>query len=393
VKIVVVHNYYRREAPSGENVVVDREVAALRGRGHDVVLFAEQSDDIDGFGAVQRAAVPLRVVWANRSRRALAELVRREQPDVVHAHNLFPLISPSVLSVPGRVGVPLVATIHNYRLMCASGDFYRDNQLCHDCLGRAPLPAVRHGCFRQSVVQTVPVATSMLVHRSGWRREVSMLLALSSAQRELLLRAGLPSDRVRVKPNFVPEPSVRSHGSGRYCLYLGRLAPDKGVPVLMAAWDEHLLTSPDDELVIAGGGVLEADVVSWAAARPSVRFVGAQDRAGCEALIAGARSVIMPSSWEETFGLALVEAMAGGVAPIGTNHGSFPDLVTDGWDGILVPPGNPQALAAAMERTLRDPAFTALAGKRARATFEARFTEDVVIAQLEDVYQVVTAAR
>jgi glycosyltransferase involved in cell wall biosynthesis len=394
VKIVVVHNYYRSEAPSGENIVVDREVAALRARGHDVVPFAVRSDDIDDFGVVQRAGIPLGVVWSGGPRRRLSDLVERERPDVVHLHNLFPLISPSALGVPARFGVPLVATVHNYRLMCASGDFYRDGRPCHDCLGRRPLPAVRHGCFRGSVAQTVPVAASMTLHRQSWMRHVTMFLALSAPQRDLLVRAGFPGDRIRVKPNFVPEVSQRSDGSGRSCLYLGRLSPDKGIPLLRDAWTRHDTADPGDELVIAGGGVLEAEVAAWAAVTPSVRFVGRQDRAACEALIARSRSVIVPSSWEETFGLALVEAMAGGVAPIATNHGSFPDLVTDGWDGLLVAPGDPSALAAAIERTRREPDFVALAGKRARATFEARFTEEVVIDQLENAYRdVVATAR
>jgi glycosyltransferase involved in cell wall biosynthesis len=389
MKIVVVHSRYRSVAPSGENRVVDQEIAALAALGHQVELFERRSDEIEGWSAAHKAVLPAAVVWNGPARRNLRELLRTQQPDVVHVHNTFPLLSASVLYACRDVGVPVVATIHNYKLACASGDFFRDGAVCHDCANAAPAPAVRHGCYRGSRAATAPVALGIMAHRRAWRSMVSAYACISAAQRDLLRGVGLPAERVFVRHNMIPARPVRHVVSRPEVVYAGRLDAAKGVPVLMAGWDHYLSSSagPRLRLVIAGSGPLEDSVRSWAGSRQSVRVVGQLDPDACAETMAAARAVILPSAWEETFGLAAVEAMALGVAPVAAAHGSFPELISDGVDGTLFRPGDPAALGAVFLDLDSSPGKYEDYGVQARKTYEQRFNPADSLAALLRIYE------
>ena len=385
MRILLLHSRYRSNAPSGENRVVDEETALLRAAGHDVEVHAPSSDDIDHYGLVDRALLPARVVWSGRARHDVAAVVARFEPDVAHVHNTFPLLSASVFGPLRQAHVPVVATVHNYRLLCASGVLFREGRQCHECLGTAGLRGLRYGCYRDSVAASAPIVASNLVAGRTWRRDVTTLLCLSDAQRDLFVRGGFDPERVVVKPNFVVDQPPR-RAPGQHLLYLGRLALEKGVRVLMAAWDE-LAGSAVLPLVIAGGGPLEQEVQTWASRRTDVRLLGHQDKAACAALVQYAAAVVAPSVWEETFGLVVIEAMAAGVPTVATDHGSFPSLITDDHDGVLVAPSDPTALATALRALAADPARSERLGQQGRLTYLRRFTPEANLAQLEAVYR------
>jgi glycosyltransferase involved in cell wall biosynthesis len=396
MRIVVAHSRYRSAAPSGENRVVDQETAALAALGHQVELFERRSDDIGSWSAVRKAALPATVLWSGAARRDLREVLRSSRPDLVHVHNTFPLLSASVLYACRDAGVPVVATLHNYKLACASGDFFRDGAICHDCAAGAPAAAVRRGCYRGSRPATAPVAVAMLAHRRAWRTMVAAYACVSAAQRDLLRGVGLPQQRVFVRHNMIPARAGLDHVSSLprrpEVVYAGRLDQAKGLPVLMAGWDRYLAGAarPGLRLVVAGSGPLEADVRAWAATRPSVRLAGQLDPGACAAAMAAARAVVLPSAWEESFGLAAVEAMALGTAPLAAGHGAFPELITDGVDGLLFRPGDPAALGAALEAADRNEVAFEEYGARARKTYEQRFDPADSMRQLLDIYQYAT---
>jgi glycosyltransferase involved in cell wall biosynthesis len=389
MKIVVVHSRYRSAAPSGENRVVDQEMAALVALGHEVDLFERRSDDIEGWSRAHKAVLPAAVVWNGSARRHLRELLRAQRPDVVHVHNTFPLLSASVLYACRDGGVPVVATIHNYKLACASGDFFRDGVVCHDCSSGAPSPGVAHGCYRGSRAATAPVALGIMAHRRAWQTLVSAYVCISASQRDLLSGVGLPAERVFVRHNMIPERPVRQVARRPEVVYAGRLDAAKGALLLMAGWDSYLSRSHHRglRLVIAGSGPLEDVVRSWAASRPSVRIAGQLDPDACTETMASARAVILPSAWEETFGLSAVEAMALGVAPVAAGHGSFPELISDGVDGTLFRPGDPIALGTAFSDIDSNPGRYEEYGARARKTYEQRFDPTDSLAALLRIYK------
>lgn len=389
MRILLAHNRYRSGAPSGENRVVDQEGAALEALGHEVIRFGRSSDEIGQWPLAKKASLPARTVWSRESHRELTAVLRERRPDVVHVHNTFPLLSASVLYACRDARVPVVATIHNYKLACANGSFFRDGAVCHDCAGRLPVRAVGHGCYRESRVATVPVVLATSLHRNAWKSLVSAYIFISAAQRDLLKGTGLAPDRVFVKHNLVPGRGRPQAERTPTVLYAGRLDEAKGARLLMAGWDRYLGQpgEPGLSLVIVGGGPLEDEVAAWAAARPSVTMTGTVSGDQVAGYMATARAVLLPSTWEETFGLVAVEAMAAGVPPVAAAHGSFPELITPGVDGALFSPGDPDALALAIADVDSHPGRYADYGDQARKTYEERFDPERIVAELVEIYR------
>jgi glycosyltransferase involved in cell wall biosynthesis len=388
VRILIVHNRYRSGSPSGENRVVDQESALLAAGGHQVERFERCSDDIGELPWSRKALVPAQVVWNPGAARDVARVLERFRPDVVHVHNLFPLLSPSVMRPCLRNHVPVVATVHNYRMICSSGTLFRAGAVCHDCVGSNPLPAVRHGCYRDSALATAPLALGSLWNERAWRTLPSAYVFISEAQRSAFTSLRLPAERCFVKGNSVGAAPPRQ-ATEDLVVYVGRLNEEKGIPSLLRAWDRHLEGRRGHRLrlAIAGSGPLLPEVQAWAASRPSVDCLGLLSKEACGELLARARAAVVPSEWPETFGLVVAEAMAAGAVPIATAHGSFPELIVDGVDGILFPPGDVDALGAILSALDEHPAsFDAMAAN-ARKTYEARFRPDSSMRQLEAIYR------
>ncbi|WP_439386061.1 glycosyltransferase family 4 protein [Amycolatopsis lexingtonensis] len=379
MRVLVVHNRYRSEQPSGENNVVDAEVSLLAEGGHEVSLFERRSDDIAAMPLPRKAAVPLMVPWNPAVRKELAARLRAKRPDVVHIHNTFPLLSPSVVAACADAGVPAVATLHNYTMVCPPGTLHRDGRICTECVGGSPLPAVKHGCYRGSSAATLPMAASMVANRRRWWTGVSRFFCISAAQRDLLVSAGMPGERMAVKHNFVTDPGVRRTGDGKHVLFLGRITEEKGVGLLMRAWD-RLGGALGVPLVIAGTGPMQDDVAAWAAGRSDVSYVGLQNKAECRALTADAVAVVAPSTWLEAFGLVVVEAMAAGVPTVAAAHGAFPELVEDGVTGLLHQPNDEVSLAERLREIVGD--RNREMGDAARVRYEKDFTPAVGLDRL-----------
>ncbi|WP_406057043.1 glycosyltransferase [Kribbella sp. NBC_00889] len=389
MKILLVHNRYRSTAPSGENRVVDQESEALTALGHEVRHFERHSDAIEDWPAWQKATLPARVVWNPASRRDLAAALAEDRPDVVHIHNTFPLLSPSVLYACRKAGVPVVITLHNYKLLCASGDFFRNGEVCHDCAGGNPAPAVIHRCYRGSALATSTTVLNARSHRRSWRRLVSAYIFISESQRQLMAAMDFEPDRTFVKHNVVPYDGPVGGPKERQVTYVGRLDAAKGAPLLMKGWDAYRAIASDDalRLVIAGGGPMLDEVTAWAATRPSVELRGMMTKPEVFELIRSSRAVVLPSEWEETFGLVVVEAMAVGIPLLASGHGSFPDLITDGVDGALFEPGRPDALAKLLLDVDTSPDRYDDLGRQARTTYEKKHQPHQSIDQLLDIYR------
>ncbi|MFH8253496.1 glycosyltransferase [Streptomyces roseolus] len=395
MRVLVVHNRYSSAQPSGENRVVDEEVALLRSAGHRVGLFERRSDSIGSRPLLGKAAVPLLVPWNPAVRTELAARLRAERPEVVHVHNVFPLLSPSVLAACADAGVPVVATLHNYTQVCPPGTLHRDGRACGDCVGpKVPLAAVRHGCYRDSRLATVPLAVGMAVNRRRWWSGVERFLCISAAQREVLVRSGMPAGRLVVKHNFVPDPGAVRTGPGRHVLFLGRLTEAKGIRLLMAAWEELAAGGGVGvPLVVAGAGPLDREVAAWAEGREDVRFVGLYDPARVREAVAAAVAVVAPSEARETFGLVAAEAMAAGVPVVAAGHGGFPELVEDGVTGLLHRPGDAGSLASLVRRVAADAGRNAEMGRAARRRYERFFSPAVGLERLLEEYRAAIAGR
>jgi glycosyltransferase involved in cell wall biosynthesis len=351
--------------------------------------FGRSSDEIAEWPVAKKASLPARVIWSRETRRDLTTVLREHRPEVVHVHNTFPLLSAAVLYACRDERVPVVATLHNYRLACANGLFFRSGAVCHDCAHGLPVQAVLHGCYRESPAATAPVALSLSLHRQAWRSLVSAYVFVSASQRDLLAGADLARGRVFVRYNLIPRRSRSQTARAPTVVFAGRLDEAKGVRLLMAGWDDYCRKygEPGLNLVIAGGGPLDDEVEAWASARPSVDMTGPLSSDQCADLISRARAVLLPSAWEETFGLVAVEAMAAGVPPIAAGHGSFTELITSGEDGLLFKPGDPAALALAIADVERNPERYEIYGDQARKTYEQRFNPQRSVEDLLGIYR------
>ncbi len=389
MRILLVHNRYRSGAPSGENRVVDQEGEALAALGHEVMRFCRSSDEIEQWSVAKKASLPARIIWSRETYRDLKAVLREHRPDVVHVHNTFPLLSTAVLYACRDALVPVVATIHNYRLECANGTFFRRGTVCHDCTHGLPVRAVLHSCYRGSRAASAARVLDMSLHRQAWRSLVSAYVFVSVSERDLLRGLDLAPGRVFVRYNLIPRRSRPRITRTPTVVYAGRLDEVKGVRLLMAGWDSYRSKSGEHglNLLIVGGGPLEEEVAAWASTRPSVEMTGTVSGDRCAELISHARAVVLPSTWEETFGLVAVEAMAAGVPPIAAGHGSFTELITPGVDGVLFSPGDPAALAFAIADVERNPGQYEVYGDQARKTYEQRFDPQRSVEELLEIYR------
>lgn len=381
MKILVAHNRYRSDRPSGENAAVDSEVAALREHGAHVVRQDVSSDVI---GAKHSAKVQAAVgpVFAPEGVRRFQELLAQERPDIVHLHNVFPLISPWVIRVAANNGIPVVQTVHNYRHTCVAGLHFRDGNACFDCPSSAlPLPAVQHACYRGSRLQSVAMAAGQVLHRRTWGL-VSHFFAVSQYQAEYLVRLGLPSERLSVKANVVPD-SGPPRALGRDVVFVGRLDEAKGVRQLLDAW-VGLRRPPHVRLVIAGDGHLQSLVTERAQIDDSIIYVGLQAPGSVRAVLESAQVVVVPSQLAETFGLVAVEALAAGRPVIASRRGALQEIV-DGAVGWIVEP-DAKGLRLALQEALSPEAGLVHLAEAARSRYVNRYSGAAVVRQLLEEY-------
>ncbi|MGV9805503.1 glycosyltransferase family 4 protein [Micromonospora chersina] len=412
MRIVVAHNRYREAQPSGENTIVDAEIAQLTAAGVEVLPFLRSSDEIPAMSKPAKALLPISPIWAPKAQHDLDRLLTEHRPDVLHLHNPYPLLSPWVVRIAHKRGVPVVQTVHNYRQVCSSGLYFRDGVICQDCRGRAlGVPAIVHRCYRGSRAQSALMATTLAVHRPTWK-SVDRYIALTTAVADHLRDYGIPDERIVVKPNAVPDPGAPVPPGDGF-LFMGRLSPEKGLDLLLAAWRRHPVGSLGP-LRIAGDGELRPLAEAAAADRPDVVYLGQLDRPGVRAALADSAVVLATSTWHDVLPTVIIEALASGRPVLGTALGGIPYLVgaddprepagtgpaevataAPGDGRVSLPTGvqrgeagwvvapDPEALAAALPVARAGAAGLAPA---ARTRYERTFHPDVVTKRLIDIY-------
>jgi glycosyltransferase involved in cell wall biosynthesis len=395
LKIISVHNRYVQ--PGGEDQVFESEARLLKECGHQVTQVQEQTTYPDG--VVKKLSVAVDCVWSRRWHRQFRQMLQTSRPDVVHIHNFFPLISPSVYYACRREGVPVVQTLHNYRLLCASAEFYRDGKVCEECLHHGLLRGVRYGCYQGSKMGTAALSLMLGAHRHmrTWTSMVDCYVALTEFARHKMIEGGLPADRIRVKPNFVlPDPGARETGPrerGRgYALFVGRLVQAKGVLSMIKAWERMPQSIP---LMIAGDGPCREQLESQLknGKLSSITYLGRLSRPDTLATMKKARFLIFPSEWYEGFPVTIAESFACGVPVICSRLGSMQEIVTDGLTGLHFQASDTEDLAKKVEWAWGHPEEMDAMGRLARREFEAKYTAARNIEMLEEIYRFAMASR
>ena len=358
-------------------MVFAKEGALLEAHGHTVVRLSEHNDNIGSNGF----KIAGQTLWNQASLRRVRQAVAEHRPDLIHAHNTFPLLSPSVYFAGREANVAVVQTLHNYRLLCSNANLMRDAVPCEECLHqRSVLPAILHACYRSSRPATTAVVTMLAAHRAAgtWQRRVDCYIALSSFSKAKFVEGGFPSDRIAVKQNFVEICSASPTAHVPFALFAGRLAEEKGIRTLLSAWQSQLPLP----LAIAGDGPLRT--LPW----PSqVRPLGHQSSQGVTDLMAAATVLIFPSTCYETSPLTILEAFACGLPVIASDLGVMRELVDHGRTGLLFRPGDPADLARTVRWAFDHPAALAAMRVEARREYEAKYTPERNYTMLMDIYR------
>lgn len=386
MKILYVNVSYQQQG--GENIWFRSEPNLFRAHGHDVVIYERDNQEINGYPIFKRASLLWKTTWSQESYEAIRDLIRRERPDVTHVHNTLPLVSPSVYYACHEEGVPVVQTIHNYRLLCPDGNFLRNGAVCEECVEHSLFNSVLHGCYRASRVQSGALAWMLASHRwrGTWKNLIDRYLVPTEFVKQKLIQSGLDAGKITIKPNwYEPDPGPREAADGSM-LYAGRLSEEKGIKTLLRAWST--LKDPP-VLNILGDGPLRGDVESAATSNTRISYLGRRSPEEVIQCMRRASVFVVSSEWYEAFPHSIVEAYACGLPILASRIGTLKDVVKDGKTGVLFDPGNSLDLAAKIKWLSDNPDEVARMSANARAEYEAKYTGAQVYRILLDVYSAV----
>ncbi|MGL1922385.1 MAG: glycosyltransferase family 4 protein [Hyphomicrobiales bacterium] len=386
MKILLAHNHYGSEAPSGENVVFELERTMLERRGHKIQVFERYSDDIRKKGATGLIQGALSTPWNPFSAREMRNTITDFQPDVIHAHNTFPLLSPSIFSAAKGVG--RILTLHNYRLFCPAGIPMRDGKVCTQCIDKHSVwPALKHGCYRNNRVATLPIAANVALQRmrKTWQKDIEAFIVLTDFQKDLMISAGLPENSVKVKPNFYEgSPTMIPYEKRQNrVVFIGRLSEEKGVGDLVKAWLDWGGGAPMLHLI--GDGPLRSQLESQAGDTSNIKFFGQISSQQAQQEMSEASLFILPSLCFEGFPMVLREAFALGTPSLVSDLGPLPALVAKG-EGLVFQGGNAEDLRQKVMALWPNKEKLANMALKARSAYEESYTEEVNYNKLISIY-------
>jgi glycosyltransferase involved in cell wall biosynthesis len=393
VRVLLVHNFYRSSAPSGEDQVFRNEKALLEEAGIEVVPFEKFNDDLDDSTTLKKIDIALSGAWSRESYAEIVASIQENKPDVAHFHNVFPQVSPSAYAACKDNGVPVVQTLHNYRPICPGALLMRDGKPCEACVFGTLLSSLVHRCYRDSLLATAAVAWQIARSRlTGTHSNlVDRYICLTQFAKSRFVLAGFPEEKMVVKPNFLPvrhlpKPKTTEH----YAVFVGRLTPEKGVRTLLHAWRK--VTGL--ELRVVGDGDIRNELETFAQQlKLNVKFLGTLGRSEVLEAVAGAAMQIVPSEWYEGLPLVVVEAFGLATPVIASRIGSLGEVVPDGIAGLQFEPRNAEDLADKVNSLLKDPSLRVTLGENAHRYFLENFTPEKSLASLLSIYEQVIAQK
>jgi len=385
MKVLLAHNFYRSAVPSGEDAVYRSERNLLETTA-DVIPFERHNDDIDDSTLSKKITLAFDTGWSRKVYEELSAIIRKAQPDIAHFHNTFPRISPSAYAACRNNGVPVVQTLHNFRLICPGGFLLRDGRPCEDCVGKSLLPALQHFCYRESLPATGVVVWMLARNRwhGTYQNLVNRYIAMTEFAANRFIAGGLPRERIIVKPNFVADIPIPGTGKGGYVVYVGRLSVEKGLRTLMTAWKRL----PEVPLKILGDGPLRQELEQFIAREKlPAECLGFCDRATTVDFIARAAFQVVPSEWYEGFPMVIADAYACGTPVVSSCIGSLDEIVEEGVTGVKFRPGDPLDLADKVRALWTDRVRQTNLRCSTRETFEKHYSSKNNYKALMNIYE------
>ncbi len=334
----------------------------------------------------------MNTIWSKSVYNDLKTLLKKERPDVAHFHNIWYQISPSVYYACGDAGVPVVQTLHNFRIFCANGLLLKHGEICEECIGKMPWRSVKYGCYRGSRIYSVPVALAEAIHKfkDTWSDRIDAYVALTEFGKKKFIECGLPEEKIFIKPNFLADPPDPDYSGGNCAVFLGRLSREKGADILLNAFTilrtKLHISLP---LKIAGEGPIRKNLENIVQTEgiAGIEFLGNRTFSECMQLLATAKFIIMPAVCYENFPMVIRESFSCGKPVIASDLGAMAAIVEDGKTGLLFEPGNPADLAAKIKWMLENEDACIQMGRNARTEFEAKYTAEKNFDMLMHIYQ------
>lgn len=393
MKALIVHNSHRSGSSSGDDIVFKKESKLLEQNGHKVLKINPSNDEYDRSGRIKKLSIILQVPWSFTYYRIIKEILIKEKPDIIHLHNFFPFISLSVCYAANSVGIPIIQTLHDFRYLCPTAFLMRSERICNECISGAFLKSVKYGCFKDSKLQSIPVAFMLKLH---WFiktfKKIDAYICLTESQRKIYRDAGFDEKKIFIKPNFVNNMFEQDkYTFGNYVVFIGRLSEEKGLSTLIGAWRDL----PDIPLKIVGDGPDSAKFRSLVSELKikNIEFLGYKPYLECRKILNDARFLVMPSLCYETFGLSIVEAFSYCKPVIASNLGAMADLVKHGQTGLLFEPRNYKDLAEKIKWLWVHKDETIRMGKNARKEYEEKYTPEKNYEMLMGIYEKVITTR
>lgn len=382
MKVLMMHNYYQQRG--GEDAVFEAECQLLQSFGHTVETLTVHNDAISG--TLKKLQTGLQTIYSLPSKKLIKAKIETFQPDIIHLHNFFPLLSPSIFDVTHQLNIPTVVTLHNYRLICPNALLMRDNQSCELCINQTfAWQGIRYGCYRNSKTSTIPVALMAGIHklRKTWQNKVNQYIVLSEFSRQKFLHSSLQvsPEKIAVKPNVIFDAGVHTGSRQDYVVYLGRLSEEKGIQVVLETFEKNSMP-----IKIIGDGPFKPQVQEAASHHPHIQYLGYQEKQTALSILKEARALVFPSICYENFPLAVAEAFSTGTPVIGTNLGGIAELIQDGINGLKFTAGNTQDLQAKLEFLYSDDVDYDGLVDNARRTYLEKYTPEQNYQQLMDIY-------
>ena len=398
MKIIQVHNYYKQTG--GEDVVVKAELELLQSKGNTVVTYYKNNEDICGL--VSKVQTAFKTLWNHAVYKEFVKLLQDERPDVVHCHNAFPLISPSIYWACSKENIPIVQTIHNYRLLCLNAllllkDKSDKYNICERCVKKSfKFPGIINRCYKNSFFGSLVLAKMLYIHKliGTWNNKIDKYVVLTDFQKEKFIKAGLPNEKITVKPHFIKVLEAEKSfddNYGDYAVYVGRLSKEKGCDIAIKAWKLLKEKSDSDliKLLIVGDGEEKENLEKLAdnlGIQSSVLFLGKQPYTKVLSLLQNSKCLIMPSICYESFGLTIIEAFSCGCPVIASDSGNTASIIDNNQNGLLFSMGNHQDLYTKLNTLLTNNELSKRISTNAKKSFEQKYCEDTNYEQLIKIY-------
>jgi len=380
VKVLLVHNAYQQTGGEDSVLVSEKDLLTRHGHKNELVMVT----NVNVQGVASKLGAALHSTWSSTGYESVLTAIYRFHPDVVHVHNFFPLLTPSVYDSCIDAGVPVVQTLHNYRTICPGALLMRNGKICEKCVTGSPYQAILYRCYRNSIPGSWAVARMVDLHRKKqtWEYKVDRFIALTLFAKQKFVEAGFPEEKIVVKSNFCELRGVRSEELGQRAgaLFVGRLSEGKGVTTMLTAW--HGLNIP---LRVAGDGPLVKEGIRKYAG--NVEFLGRLTGEQVSQEMDYASFFVMPSECYEGFPLVLVEAFAHGLPVVASCLGGMSEIVEDGVTGLHFEPGNPEDLAKKVQWMSSHPEKCRKMGQNAREVYLGQYTPEKNYKMLMDIYE------